>query len=61
MAKISLEITTSDQEGKNRVMNISYINPEVENDKLLEFAVQLVSLTTHTYQSLVKVTKETVI
>ena len=61
MAKISLEIETTTQNRKKNTTNISYINPQATNDKLLQFAQMLVALTTDIYVGATKITKESVI
>lgn len=58
---ISLTIKTLDQAQKKNETNINYINPEITNEKLSEFAQMLIDLTTDTYDNAVKVTKESVI
>ena len=62
MAKvISISINTTDQSGKKQTTNINYINPEVTNEKLAQFAQMLTALTTEIYNSTTKITKESVI
>lgn len=61
MAKISLEIETKTNSDKKNTINISYVNPTAENDKLKQFAQMLVAFTTDTYEGLTKITKESVI
>lgn len=61
MAKISLEISTTTNQGRKNTTNISYINPQATNEKLRQFAQMLVALTTDTYGGLTKITKESVI
>ena len=61
MAKISLEIDTTTSSGKKSTTNVSYVNPQATNDKLLQFAQMLVALTTDTYVGTTKITKESVI
>lgn len=62
MAKIvSISINTTDSNARKQVTNVSYVNPEVENDKLREFAQMLIELTTDSYVGVTKITKESVI
>ena len=61
MAKISLEISTTTTSGRKNTTNVSYINPQVTNEKLGQFAQMLIALTTDTYGGLTKITKESVI
>ena len=62
MAKtVTLSINTTDSYGKVRTINVSNINPQATNANLLQFAQMLVLLTTDTYQSTTKITKESVI
>lgn len=61
MAKISLEISTTTTSGRKNTTNVSYINPQVTNEKLRQFAQMLIALTTDTYGGLTKITKESVI
>ena len=61
MAKVSLEIHTTDNYGKKSTTNIGYINPEVENSKLKTFAQMLIAFTSETYSGATKITKESVI
>lgn len=61
MAKISIEIETTNALGKKITTNISYINPTATNDKLKQFAQMLVALTKDTYEGVTKITKESVI
>lgn len=62
MAKIvSLIINSTDSNDKNLTTNISYVNPETPNDKLLEFAQMINALTSENYVSAIKITKERVI
>ena len=62
MAKIvTLSINTTDTNSKKQTINVSNINPEATNAKLLEFAYMLVALTTDTYEKATKITKESVI
>ena len=58
---ISLTINTVDQAKKKNETNINYVNPEVTNAQLSEFAEMLTDLTTDTYVNAVKVTKESVV
>ena len=60
MAKTSLEIKTTNS-GKKITTNINYVNPQVTNEKLRQFAQMFVALTTDTYEGLTKITKESVI
>ena len=62
MAKtVTLSINTTDMSDKKQVTNISNVNLQATNANLLQFAQMLVSLTTDTYQSANKITKESVI
>ena len=62
MAKvISISIKTTNELGKNKTTNVSYINPTVEDEKLKQFAQMLVALTNETYEGVTKVTKGSVI
>ena len=61
MAKISLEISTTTTSGRKNTTNVSYINPQVTNEKLRQFAQMLVALTTDSYVGTTKITKESVI
>ena len=62
MAKvITISINTIDTSDKKQTMNVSYINPEVANNKLVEFAQMLTALTTDSYVGVMKITKESVI
>ena len=61
MAKISLEINTTNPSGKKSTTNISYISHSATNDKLLQFAQMLVALTTDNYVETTKITKESVV
>ena len=61
MAKISLEIVTSDDNAKKTTTTVAYINPQAENDKLKQFAQKLIMLTTDIYVGTTKITKESVI
>ena len=61
MAKISLEIESTTSNDKKNTTNVSYINPEVQNDKLKEFAQMLIALTNDSYVGSTKITKESVI
>ena len=61
MAKISLEISTTTTSGRKNTTNVSYINPQVTNEKLRQFAQMLIALTTDSYVGTTKITKESVI
>ena len=62
MAKvISLEINTTDLNQKKRTTHVNYVNPQATNEKLAQFAIKLVALTTEIYDSAIKITKESVI
>ena len=61
MAKVGIEIETRTAYDKKNTTTISYINPTATNDKLLQFAQMLVSLTTDSYVGVTKITKESVI
>ncbi len=62
MAKvISISINTIDQREKKQTTNVNYINPEATNEKLREFSIMLTALTTESYNSTTKITKESVI
>ena len=62
MAKtVTLSIITTDSSDKKQTTNVSNINLEATNEKLLEFAQMLVALTTDTYVGATKITKESVI
>lgn len=62
MAKVvTLSINTTDLSGKKCTTNVSNVNPTATNEKLLEFAQMLTSLTTETYVKATKITKESVI
>ena len=61
MAKISIEIESTTAASKKNTTTISYINPQVANAKLKEFAQMLIALTTDTYEGVTKITKESVI
>ncbi|MBQ3444107.1 MAG: hypothetical protein IJL12_05970 [Selenomonadaceae bacterium] len=61
MAKISIEIDTTNNYGKKNTTNVSYVNPQATNDKLRQFAQMLVALTNDTYERVTKITKESVI
>ena len=62
MAKnVTLSINTTDRYAKKQVTNITNVNPTATNEKLLEFAIKLVGLTTEVYQGATKITKESVI
>ena len=62
MAKvITISINTLDTSDKKQSMNVSYINPEVANNKLVEFAQMLTALTTDSYVGVMKITKESVV
>ena len=62
MAKVtSISINTNDVSGRKQTTNVNYINPQVPNDKLKEFAQMLTALTTETYVGVTKITKESVI
>ena len=61
MAKVSIEIDTTTTSGKKTTTNVSYINPQATNEKLMQFAQMLIALTTDTYVRTTKITKESVI
>lgn len=61
MAKVSIEIQTTDSRNKKNTITVTYINPQATNDKLRHFAQMLVSLTNDTYERATKITKESVI
>ena len=62
MAKtVTLSIQTNDQLARKQVTNVSNVNPQATNAKLLEFAYMLVGLTTDTYAKSTKITKESVV
>lgn len=62
MAKtVTLSINTTDINDKKQVTNVSNVNPQATNANLLQFAQILVALTTDTYVSAMKITKESVI
>ena len=62
MAKtVTLSINTTDTSARKQVTNVSNVNPQATNAKLLEFAQMLTALTTDVYQSATKITKESVI
>ncbi len=61
MAKVvSISIVTVDNTNKKQTTNVNYVNPEATNEKLREFATKLTALTTDTYLSMTKITKESV-
>ena len=61
MAKVSIEIETTTAMARKNTTNISYVNPQATNEKLLQFAQMLVALTTDVYNGVTKITKESVI
>ena len=62
MAKtVTLSINTTDTSAKKQTTNVSNVNPQATNANLLQFAQMLVALTTDTYVSTSKITKESVI
>ena len=61
MAKVSLEIETKTNNDKKNTLNVSYVNPQATNDKLLQFSQMLIALTTDAYVGATKITKESVI
>ena len=58
MADVSIEIKSKDTENKNVTTTISYVNGGTSDATLIQFAQQLIALTTDTYDSTTKVTKE---
>ena len=59
--KVTLSINTTDTIAKKQTTNVSNVNPQATNANLLQFAQMLVALTTDTYVSATKITKESVI
>lgn len=43
---------------KTRTTNVNYVNGSLSNATLIEFAQKLIALTTDTYSSTTKITKE---
>ena len=58
MADVSLEIKSKDLSDKAVTTTITYVNGSVSDATLIQFAQQLTALTTNTYDSTTKVTKE---
>lgn len=55
-----LTLKAKDTSDKSVTTSIRYVNPEQTNAILKEYAQQLNALTTNTYDSLTKVTKEVI-
>ena len=55
-----LTLKAKDTSDKSVTTTIRYVNPEQTNEILKEYAQQLNALTTNTYDSLTKVTKEVI-
>lgn len=55
-----LTLKAKDTSGKSVTTSIRYVNPEASNEVLKTYAQQLNALTTNTYDSLTKVTKEVI-
>ena len=58
--KVSIQISTQDQNSKKQTDKISYVNPEATNEQLTEFAQKLIALTSGIYIGTTKITEETI-
>lgn len=56
-----LTLKSKDLTDKSVTTTIRYVNPEADNEKLLMMAQMMNDLTTNTYDSTTKVTKEALI
>lgn len=55
-----LTLKAKDTSGKSVTTSIRYVNPDQTNENLKTYAQMLNALTTNTYDSLTKVTKEVI-
>lgn len=60
MVKVSVQITSNDNNDKKVTDKIAYVNPQATNEQLVEFAELLTSLTNNTYIATTKITEETI-
>lgn len=60
MQTVSLTLQTKTSNGKTLNTKITYVNPQVSNDKLSEFALRLNAFTTNVFYKLTKTSEETI-
>lgn len=60
MQTASLTLQTKNTSGKTLNTKISYVNPQVDNQKLSQFIVKLNSFTTNTFVKTTKTIEETI-
>jgi len=51
MAKVSVSITATTQQNKDKTRTLGYINPQATNQQLQQMAIAYNNLSTKTYQS----------
>lgn len=60
MVKVSIEITSADQNNKKITDKVSYVNPEATDEQLVAFAQALLALSDDTYVGTKKITEEAI-
>lgn len=58
--KVTIQISAIDTSGKKITDKIPYVNPEVTNEQLTNFAIMLEQLTNNTYTGTTKITEEAI-
>lgn len=60
MVKVSIQITSTDQNDKKVTDKIAYVNPQATNEQLTDFARMLLNLSDNTYLATTKITEEAI-
>lgn len=60
MVKVSIQITSTDQNDKKVTDKIAYVNPQATNEQLTEFARMLLNLSDNSYLATTKITEEAI-
>lgn len=60
MVKVSIQIATINGDAKKVTDKIPYVNPQVSDETLVEFAKKLARLTDNSYVGTTKITEEVI-
>lgn len=60
MVKVSIQITSTDQNDKKVTDKIAYVNPQATNEQLVDFAEKLLALSNNSYLATTKITEEAI-
>ncbi len=60
MVKVSIQITSTDQNDKKVTDKIAYVNPQATNEQLTDFARMLLNLSDNSYLATTKITEEAI-